>query len=749
MVRSLASLFALLVSLSLSAQPLRFNPERQVSGARLGVPGYKSSLPSCVASNGETFLAVWSDNRAPVDSLSGSFGWVGQAMRLGPDGTPLDAQSIYLPIMPHQVIWAGTYWVVIGTGGIVRIGADGVLIDRQPRKVPSWYYGSIAWTGDGFVMAATPGPTYGLRVATLDTQLRLVEERVVTDFSVELLGVAGDGQSAIIAYCKYGFDDQPVRGASFGRNGLLVKNEILYSRAGLRPGFAAIGASDAGTLLVIHNGKQQEALMIGRDLQTRHIGTIGITDKDPAYAYARTAPVLAWDGVNFTFVSVPNPYTTSDLVATRISGDGHYVDSAKLAPGWVSSSRPFSVAAVSGRTLLLYDQALGLTWEDPSVPKVRSFATPSAFASTPDVALLQGAFSQSNPAAASSATQSLVVWRERTTPLGSQSVFATRLDANGAVLDPQSILLSSESCAGVAPAVVSDGRDFIVVWAVPGYIKAARVASDGTVTRKSASYTRDTNSCPGNDLALATNGSNFLAVWAAMNATQPLNDLFVAPFSADFGPDGSLPVEAIQIGLTGYGRFLVASDGHDYLVAGGNHAARVTADGLSSGFTQDVLLGNGSANAMWWNGTRYVVWTSGSDGKSRFLRIGTNGSGSVNPFGPQPEGISMPAFPANPFATVCDAGGCWLSMATVEDHNLGVTMLRLDDDGTTVKATLHPVDNASIPTIEGDRSLPAGVVSAGNLLVVRNVPERDKPYSGVYRVVVSSFAPSRSRSVRH
>jgi hypothetical protein len=752
MVRPLASLFALLVSLSLAAQAFRFNPERQVSVARLGIPGYGFGLQSQVASNGQGFLAVWYDNRGILDFYQSDYGWSGQAMRFGTDGAPLDAQSIYLPMQPSAVIWAGSHWVVLGSRGIVRVGVDGVLIDREPLKIPFASSNSIAWTGDGFVIVGASS-SGRLHAATFDMQLRLVADRELADFTVNVLGVAGDGQSAVVAYVKVVPGprvDQPLLGASFGRDGLLRKNEVLYSRAGFHPSIGAIGASDAGTVLVVQNDEAQEALLIGRDLQTKHMGTIGITDDE---RYTRFAPVLAWDGANFTFVSARSTNMDRDLVATRISGDGRYVDSALLATHWAPVLKPFSVAAVSGRTLLAYEDTVTPNASGPvsSFTKARSFAAPSAFASASDVTLQQGALNQAGPAAASSATQSLVAWRERITPIGSSfGVFATRLDAEGEVLDPQSIPLGINSCPGVDPAVVSDGRDFIVAWAIPGYIVAARVGSDGTVTRKSVSYTTNTGDCAASDLALATNGTNFLVVWESPTTTQSVYDIMVAPISADFGPDGSLPVEAHRIGRGQYSRFLAASDGHDYLVVAGNHAARVTADGLAwTEFTQDVLLGDGSASALWWNGTRYVVWTIGSDSKSRFLRIGTDGSGGVNPFGPQPAGISLPASMGSPFAIACDAGGCWLPMTTLENGNYGVTMARLDDDGTAIQATLHPVTNARTPKNGYDFPPAAGVVSAGNLLVIRNVQLTEKPYSGVHRVIVNTFAPSRSRSVRH
>lgn len=131
---------------------------------------------------------------------------------------------------------------------------------------------------------------------------------------------------------------------------------------------------------------------------------------------------------------------------------------------------------------------------------------------------------QTTPAVAASSNLFLAVWSDRRED-DFWDIYGARVSAEGDVLDPDGIpICRSPGVQQFAPVVASDGRDFLVVWVdyrnhwtpegnTSPDLYATRVTAQGEVL--------DTNGIPlcrkrleQFDPAIAFNGTNYLVVWA-------------------------------------------------------------------------------------------------------------------------------------------------------------------------------------------------------------------------------------------
>jgi hypothetical protein len=125
---------------------------------------------------------------------------------------------------------------------------------------------------------------------------------------------------------------------------------------------------------------------------------------------------------------------------------------------------------------------------------------------------------QDSPAVAFDGTNSLVVWNERRRPgHGPSGVYGTRVSQSGAVLESTGIALRAPADVRCSPKAVFGSESFLVAWDEESYgsgldLYAARVTQDGAVL--------DTNSIAVSTApydqhapALGFDGTCFLLVW--------------------------------------------------------------------------------------------------------------------------------------------------------------------------------------------------------------------------------------------
>ncbi len=167
-----------------------------------------------------------------------------------------------------------------------------------------------------------------------------------------------------------------------------------------------------------------------------------------------------------------------DVFGSRLSSDGEVLDQAGIATATAASTQLDEQIAWDGTNFFL-------VWTD-----YRPYGQHHIYGArvSPSGELLDGtgipiaAADSDHPAVAWNGSSYLVVWDDwRNQPDGYVDVYGARVTAEGAVLDPNGILIADGPGYQGSAAVASRGDRFLVAWSGGGDVLGARVAGDGTV----------------------------------------------------------------------------------------------------------------------------------------------------------------------------------------------------------------------------------------------------------------------------
>lgn len=740
---------AMLLATVTVAGEMRFQTAQPISADRVGVAGANQSR-WMVEGGDDTFLLLWRDDRHSWPRSTGS-GFL--AARIAPDGTVLDEVPLFLPIDVNAVTRANDGWIVVGTGGIARISDEGTLSEIKPVPAsPPGPYLSIqgaAWTGEALVVlraeyifpsSQSPSFTGGAVAMSFDSDLNHIATHTLTDQPALGLGVAGDGVSSVMLVYRTRPDVDGIRAAVFDRNGEYRKDRIIHTVPGFRP-TCGIVATGSGTYAValgpdLPDSKRLEVLAVDTDFRRAYAGTVN------GHWFPVGSPrSMFWDGSAVTMYTLMPSIkgAAQDLAVARFRpGDEQELTTERLMSWELNSG--FTVGRAGNRGLigrLPFFQATfalrGRMFTEPE--ELKTNATFRTFG------VDRGAFAQGQAAGVSAENQSLVAWLERASLSNPFNLYATRLDRNGKVLDPESLLLGQSPCDR-KPVVATNGSDFLAVWTTFNQTRVAAVRAQGTFETKAMSL-RVATDCVA--MRLASNGEDFLLVWPEKRANLALWDLLAVRLRSDGTAIDTKPIILANAFSNANGqdvRLAIASDGRDYLVAWDKSALRVTKDGAALNRFQPILLGDPIVRT-WWNGRTYVVHTFGG-----LLRIGTDGTGGA-PLGkiPFPEGVGLGA------NGLCDAGGCSFALLSwpADRSWYGAALGRLDDDGTTFTLRTTPVAGFVYPKepFQDSPYQETFLLDAGRLLFVHRIAHHQAPYAGVQRLVVTPVGIPRTRAVTH
>jgi len=412
--------------------------------------GLNQSNPE-VAWNGQNWLVVWETMRSDWYFFTDILG-----VRVSPQGVVLDSVPIPIrlensnPSGDHgsnpSVASDGTNWVVtwedityqgsLAYPNIVaaRISPSGTIIDNPPI---------VLFTG------STPG-TFG----PVGPQMRLAGD--------ELLVIWGYSGSYTVLGKRYNLNLQPIDLNPFGiastsYNPRLASNGtdffvVTHDRLGYR-------ITHGGTVL---------------DPNGIEFGFGGATDRGPDVAWDGTNWVVGYGGVNsFTW----------KMYLTRISTGGIIQPPGNTQVGFGADDQ-FNAALASqggGFVVTAWDQrSTSLIWAE-NVHSVRVAANWSLSADQ-DVSV--GWHRQIYVRTATNGSQHMAVFQSQGG--GQNRILAQRLDASGNPLDlePAVLWTTSEGYTGIsssAPDVAFNGSVYLVVWTLNGSVYGSRIQANGTV----------------------------------------------------------------------------------------------------------------------------------------------------------------------------------------------------------------------------------------------------------------------------
>ena len=488
-----------------------------------------------VAWNGSNYLVAFDDVEGSFDTIHGR--------RVTAAGVVLDATNITLCSGCDPIDLAmssdGTNWFLVwDDSGIYgqRVTNDGVVLDTPSGKLlassTSGSRVSVVRAGAGYgVFFDSSGEVYGIRVDSLGNltlpKTALVGEPGLSSF----VAAAHDGTSFLLAFrdTRLMHTTNPPNPADVF--GLRVSNALtkidgssqLLSRganAETRPAVAYNGTK----YLVVWEDRRPGATT---DIYGARLLADGTVLDPSGLAIAEAAasqrvPAVAAAGDKWLVAWTDGRAGNDDVYAARVTDNGLVQDSMGLPVVTGTGNQGTPAVASDGTNWLVtgYDNNTGI-WA--------RLVTPDSFTiDGPKIQVSLGAgFS---PAVAYNGTNWLIAWMR---PTGLNDIVAARLTPAGVVLDAGNLAIDVAAAATVeqAPAVASDGTNWLVTWDTNNDIRGARVNGAGVVLDPMGiGISTATNTQ--RDARVAWDGAQYWAVWRDDRASFARNDLYGARLTA-------------------------------------------------------------------------------------------------------------------------------------------------------------------------------------------------------------------------
>ena len=540
---------------------------RDPAGLAVSPPAARTQPPS-VGFDGTRFWVSWAlEDRSAID-----------AVRLEADGTLTDATPLRVHAQggSHQdpVITCGSgqcavAWTDLPEVYAARLSAAGVLLtsaaspldlgptenlgttgNEFPRSSPG-----LAFTGSVFVaglLSKCVPQANGCRGFGVVAQPFALDapatplpprQRVSTAANVQLTpSLAFNGASTLLAWVDDRRDELDIyasrvdgSGAPLGTTAIAVSTA---SEQQLEPRVAALGSD----FLVVWSDRRGGA---SYDIFGARVSGSGVLLDPTGIAIStaagdQRAPCVASDGIGW-FIAWSDTRTgaTPQLYGARLSATGTLLDLAgfPLVTSTAQLGEP-ALAFDGTRYLLAWSEITATT----SSIQASRLGSAGARLDTPPLQLGAGG---RVPAVASTRDGFLVAWRAATGT--GTAVSATRVGASGAVSTP-TLLASSPIASGAAPALTSDGTNFLALWEQPltagtAELRARQLSGAGALLDTApftvASARQDVLFLP---LGLAVSSSgprHFLTADSRMHPERPLGNQRITVRDLSVQPQGA------------------------------------------------------------------------------------------------------------------------------------------------------------------------------------------------------------------
>jgi hypothetical protein len=506
-------------------------PAFQIGGDSVYLPSLADQDGPAIAFDGTNYLVVWRDNRSsPYLEIYGarvSAGGVvldpgGIAISTAPFGQYKDHPAVAFDGTNYLVVWnevrsgsdTDVYGARVTTSGSVRDTA-GIAISTaaNEQSYPAVTFGGtdylVVWmdlrSGEGSPSA----DIYGARVDTSGVVLDTTGIAISTAANEQCdPAVAFDGANFLVVWDDRGRGDD-IYGARVSQLGNVLDPAGIAIGVAYSSQWGPVLAFDGTSYLVVWQDYRSGAW----DIYGSRVSTSGSV-LDPAgiaistASYHQDSPAVAFDGTNYLVVW----HYSGDIRGARVSTSGVVLDPAELVllAGLTEYDSP--TVAFDGTNYLTVCRGSRTYSSDICGARV---GTSGVVLDPAYLVLSTSANEQRSPAVAFDGTNYLVAWADWRSESG-WDIYATRVSADGNVLDPAGILVAA---GGVTPAVAFGGTNYLVVWQWYGDIRCARVTTGGSVLDPAfipiaagAAYDR----LP----AVAFDGTNYLVMWRGDYAVQ-------------------------------------------------------------------------------------------------------------------------------------------------------------------------------------------------------------------------------------
>jgi len=551
--------------LAIASSALAQIPLEQPTSAPVyaAAPGLQAS--PAVASNGNSYLAAWRDERGGVAAI--------YAARLDENGALLDRTGIRLTTgSPNgfgigygvNVVFAGSTYSVFWNEPLLddtqesihvaRIDGDGNVVDppRLLLKGARLSEGGVGSNGNHIVFVANR------KAYVLDASAQIITDSIVLPIpqpNVTNANVASNGSGFLAVWAGQAFGGLEIDAVELDANGRpIAPAQIVAAHASGVP--MAIGSNGSDYLLVYAaNGVYQ---------------TVRITHGAQASAepQALTTPdgipnesLLLWTGSNYVLLWTQAVIDKERqfLLAQRIDAKGQPIDTQAFP---IAQEAPFGLAAffgaaTNGRTLQFAWMSEPAATPSSPYPEFDMHAmnvNANDLRLAAETNISVSARQQFAPDIAFSGRNYLAVWRE------DDGVYASRITTDGHALDGRGIRLSTAASSPLR--VVFDGAHYVVGFEVYASgvtsLLLTRIDPDSGAVLDDNGVPIATGTC---DFGLATNGATTLVVFDDCK-TQQLQALRVNELARPVG----VPVAISPSNVTALAPS-IAWSGSEWLVA--------------------------------------------------------------------------------------------------------------------------------------------------------------------------------------
>jgi hypothetical protein len=472
---------------------------------RLG-PAAREQYGPYLATNGDTWMAAWLDNRSGVFDVYAS-PLDGRGQPRFPEGIPVATTSSCEVGLRPLVAWTGSsyalVWSVSGTIYAARLATNGEIVSTPSEifEIPTQSGAcAVAWDGSRFLVAwPDSGDIFvksDVHAVLLDTNFNRVSTVILLSpealLQPSVLVAGGDARFLVTMSDRVAATSYEVRTA-------VVANDGSVSAGG------TVEGTSGGRLA--WSGSEWAMTWEGSDGHIRFTtisseGVPGTVTVLPAEWVS--GPDVAWDGSAFrvAFKGYRGPLFTIRVSSAGESFDPAPVQLTETSFATVSDMSPNARGMLVGWT----DYRTGINIFDSLLPHVGAAVIP------PEQLLAQSLEEQGSSSIATSGSLGLAVWTElidSSTPV----LRATRVSASGVQLDQPPIEFQRGGMIG-GTVVAASADGFLVAWialADDGWtrVMTAQIDRNGSVVASSAFGIGEAVQGP---LRIATNGHDFLVV---------------------------------------------------------------------------------------------------------------------------------------------------------------------------------------------------------------------------------------------